>query len=90
MSQFRQAAVPDHRSGALESVGSSEDLVDHSRIQLLLELQQTSFDLPYLLQGLVGEQAVVARLQIESQAHGLGNSGERRPLICAEQAVECE
>jgi hypothetical protein len=60
--QFRHAAVTDHGGGALESVGGPEDLVHHSRIQAALETEQAPLDLADLLERLVCEETVVARL----------------------------
>ena len=50
-------------------MGGAEDFVDHVRIEVVLEFEQALFDPLDLLQRLVGEETVVAGLQIEGQLH---------------------
>ncbi len=76
--QLGHPAVADRRRRALERVGGTEDFVDHARIDVMLEFEQALFDALDLLQGLVGEQTVVARLQIEGQLHVTQPLGARR------------
>ena len=74
MGEFGHAAMADGRRGALEGVRRPEDFVDHAAIEAVLQYQQALLDALDLLERLVGEQTVVAGLQIEGQAH------VRRPL----------
>jgi hypothetical protein len=69
MGQLRHAAVADRGRRTLERVRRSEDFVDHTGIDVVLELEQTLFDPFDLLEGLVREQTVVPRLQVEGQLH---------------------
>ncbi len=67
--QVRHAAMSDGRRGSLQRVSGAEDLVDHCRVDVVLELEQALFDPLDLLQRLVDEETVVAGLQVEGQAH---------------------
>ena len=78
MGQLRHAAVTDRGRGPLERVGGSEDLVDHAGIEVVLEVEQTLLDPFDLLEGLVREETVVTRLQVEGQLHVTPPLGARR------------
>ena len=76
VSEFGHALMTDRRGRALQGVGRPEDLVDHTRVEVVLQVEEALLNPPDLLERLIDEDTVVARLKIEGQpSHGSFGSG---------------